>query len=100
MESITITIIIDKKLGNDCQKRCVYCDIHEFECGGEEVMEIEHFRPEKHFASLSSDPHNLVYSCCGCNNLKSDNWPALGCPPEITMTGNGEGYLDPFSRQK
>lgn len=86
-----------QEIRDDCLKRCVYCDIQEAECGGEELMELEHFRPQKYFAALSNDPHNLVYSCSGCNRLKSDHWPNLNGNQDITVTADGEGFLDPFS---
>jgi len=86
-----------QEIRDDCLKRCVYCDIQEAECGGEELMELEHFRPQKYFAALSNDPHNLVYSCSGCNRLKSDYWPNLNVNQDITVTAEGEGFLDPFS---
>jgi len=89
-----------QEIRDDCLKRCVYCDIQEAECGGEELMELEHFRPQKHFALMSNDPHNLVYSCSGCNRLKSDHWPSLNGDVDITITDDGEGFLDPFSSNR
>lgn len=89
-----------QEIREDCQQRCVYCDIQEAECGGDELMELEHFRPQKHYSHLSNDPHNLVYSCSGCNILKSDHWPALGINPEKTITDNGEGFVDPFNSNR
>ena len=59
-------------------------------------MELEHFRPQKYFSKLSNDPKNLVYSCSGCNNLKSDHWPILNGDLEISVTDDGQGFLDPF----
>jgi hypothetical protein len=85
-----------QEIREDCLMRCVYCDVQEAECGGDEIMELEHFRPQKHFARLSNDPNNLVYSCSGCNNLKSDYWPALDGGSDLTITEEGEGFLEPF----
>ena len=89
-----------QEIRDDCLRRCVYCDIQESECGGDELMELEHFRPQKLFAILSNDPRNLVYSCSGCNRLKSDHWPSLIDNLEITVTEDGEGFLDPFSSNR
>lgn len=86
-----------QEIRDDCLRRCVYCDVQEAECGGDEIMELEHFRPQKHFELLTNNPHNLVYSCSGCNKLKSDHWPALGTNPDDSMTNIGEGFVDPFS---
>ena len=86
-----------QEIRDDCLRRCVYCDIQETECGGEELMELEHFRPQKYFADLSNDPHNLVYSCSGCNRLKSDHWPNDNGNIDSYVTKAGEGFLDPFS---
>ncbi|MFH1908914.1 MAG: hypothetical protein ABIL11_16295 [Chloroflexota bacterium] len=86
-----------QEIREDCQKRCVYCDIQESECGGEELMVLEHFRPQKHFANLINNPNNLLYACSGCNRLKSDHWPNLNGHPRITFSSIGEGFLDPFS---
>src|SRR5438093_993552 len=82
-----------QEIREDCQLRCVYCDIHENECGGIESMHVDHFRPRVHFATLANDPNNLVWTCPGCNRLKSDNWPALGT--EESYVGD-EGFIDPF----
>ncbi len=84
-----------QEIREDCLGRCVYCDVHENENGGPETMNLDHFRPKKYeeFVHLFNDPNNLVWSCSGCNRLKSDEWPALGTPG--TFIGN-EGFLDPF----
>jgi len=81
------------EIREDCQNRCVYCDIHENECGGVDSMHLDHFRPQVHFESLANDPNNLVWTCPGCNRLKSDHWPALGT--RETYLGD-EGFIDPF----
>jgi hypothetical protein len=78
----------------DCLNRCVYCDVllteHAYE-----GMHLDHFRPQKHFSSLSSDPRNLVLTCPKCNRLKSCHWP---CEKVITKPShNGKnGFVDPF----
>jgi len=63
-------------------------------------MELEHFRPQKYFSALSNDPYNLVYSCSGCNRLKSDHWPNVNGNREVAVTADGEGFLDPFSADR
>ncbi|KAA8673434.1 HNH endonuclease [Pantoea dispersa] len=78
----------------DCLNRCVYCDVllneHAFE-----GMHLDHFRPQKHFSQLSSNPRNLVLTCPKCNRLKSCHWP---CEKELNKPShNGkDGFVDPF----
>jgi len=62
------------EIAEDCQYRCVYCDISLKEDGGE-GMQLDHFRPQKHFPQLATSPENLVLSCAKCNVLKSEHWP-------------------------
>ncbi|HIF9118488.1 TPA: hypothetical protein ACX6PM_003010 [Photobacterium damselae] len=84
----------------DCQNRCVYCDVHVDECGGEKFS-LDHFRPknvfgEKFAGILKIHPFNLHLSCQKCNVLKSDDWK--GC--EETQDGetylSNKGYIDRF----
>lgn len=75
----------------DCKNRCVYCDVHVDECGGEKFS-LDHFRPKNVFGEkfdgiLKLHPFNLHLSCQKCNVLKSDDWK--GCED----TQNGETYL-------
>jgi hypothetical protein len=77
----------------DCQGRCVYCDAHENELGGQENMTIDHFRPINHFSHLEHNPFNLVWSCSRCNGYKQNYWPALGTLHTIV---HGRGFIDPF----
>ena len=83
------------EIREDSLFRCVYCDIHELENGGDEHMHLDHFRPRsiEKFSSLVSDPNNLVWACAGCNNLKSDCWPITDS--DSCFAGK-EGFLDPF----
>src|SRR6266478_6822060 len=69
-------------IAEDCQGRCVYCDVHEDEIGGRECMELDHFRPYSitEFNHLEHNPLNLHHSCRRCNLLKSNHWPATGTP--------------------
>jgi hypothetical protein len=38
-----------KEIQRDCLNRCVYCDGIEDEIGGEDVMQLDHFRPQQKF---------------------------------------------------
>jgi hypothetical protein len=80
------------EISEDCQYRCVYCDVMLKEIGGE-GMHVDHFRPQKYFPELATIPGNLVLACQKCNLRKSNWWP------EKTGTeSNGKcGFVDPFS---
>jgi hypothetical protein len=84
------------EIREDCLRRCVFCDIHEKEAGGEESMTLDHFRPKSlpEYRHLENDPRNLLYACAPCNNLKGNDWPAYGS--DDTISGRS-GYIDPFS---
>jgi uncharacterized protein (TIGR02646 family) len=88
-----------EEIRQDCVGRCAYCDAHENEIGGQEAMELDHFRPRScaEHLHLVNDPNNLVWSCRHCNHLKSDHWPALGTSSCVL---NGEGFLDPLSEDR
>lgn len=77
----------------DCLGRCVYCDAHENELGGEECMTLDHFKPQNHFRSLQNDPTNLVWACIKCNGFKQNYWPAIGTS---NIVSRGMGFIDPF----
>lgn len=88
-----------EEIASDCQRRCVYCDVHEDEVGGTEAMQLDHFRPYSlsGFAHLENDPNNLHYGCGRCNRWKSDKWPALG----TSGTHDGtDGFIDPFAEDR
>lgn len=76
------------EISEDCQHRCVYCDILLKENGGE-GMHLDHFRPQKHFPNLSNSPLNLLLACAKCNQLKSDFWPDESL--------SKSHFIDPFS---
>ena len=84
------------EIQEDCQFRCVYCDAHEKEIGGESMFHLDHFRPQKLFPHLTHDPKNLVWACCRCNLLKRAHWPASGLADDETINGE-QGFLDPFN---
>lgn len=87
--------IYKDEISEDCKHRCVYCDAKLEEIGGE-GMHLDHFKPQKYFPELSSDPNNLVLACAKCNQLKSDWWP------EIAERSNKglHGFIDPFEKDK
>ena len=80
------------EITEDCQSRCVYCDITVQEHGGE-GMQLDHFKPRELFNHLENDPNNLVLACPGCNRLKSSHWPQ-----EESIGLNG--FLDPFAKNR
>lgn len=82
-----------QEIREDCQGRCIFCDTHENEVGGEEYMTLDHFRPKDKYADLKDQPTNLAWACSVCNNLKDNTWPAYGTPN--TVIGN-KGFIDPF----
>lgn len=85
-----------REVCEDCQHRCVYCDLHANSLGGYSAMELDHFRPKakSFFPHLKEDPLNLLLSCRSCNGKKRDDWPA-GTKTDDTHV-NGAGYVDPF----
>jgi hypothetical protein len=70
----------------DCQNRCVYCDIKIEEHGGE-GFHLDHFKPQSDNSELINNPNNLVASCPKCNYFKSNHWPENY--PEVS-------FLNPF----
>ncbi len=86
-----------QEIREDCLGRCVYCDAHENEIGGREVMTLDHFRPREHYKWLVNAPNNLVWCCTKCNELKGSKWPALGTSD--TVSGN-DGFIDPFAEDR
>ncbi|WP_127350770.1 hypothetical protein [Dickeya fangzhongdai] len=93
----------DKNYNNiskDCQYRCVYCDAHIDECGGERFS-LDHFRPTDIFSNkfdgiLKFHPFNLHLSCQKCNVLKTNDWK--GCLDTIDGATyiSSLGYIDRF----
>lgn len=88
-------------VSKDCLFRCVYCDAHVNECGGERFS-LDHFRPTNIFSNkfngvLNFHPFNLYLSCQKCNVLKTNDWK--GCVDTIdgVAHASGLGYIDRFS---
>lgn len=78
----------------DCQHRCVYCDIHENVLGGYDSMQLDHFYPKSRFPERIHDPLNLVWVCNRCNLLKGADWHEID---RVTIHTTKVGYLDPFA---
>ncbi len=86
------------EIEEDCQNRCVYCDVS-LEEHGYEGMAIDHFRPEVHFPQLSNNPGNLVLSCPKCNRSKWHHWPCEKNDNVPSHNGN-VGFIDPFTEDR
>jgi len=86
------------KIAEDCQHRCVYCDITVYESGGDE-MQLDHFRPQEHFEHLERHPHNLYLSCPKCNVLKTSDWPCCKNTDNTSSFIGQIGYLDRFKHK-
>jgi hypothetical protein len=59
----------------DFGHRCAYCERTEAYLRGEEMFEIDHFKPRR-FTELVANYENLYYSCQKCNRYKSNTWPS------------------------
>jgi hypothetical protein len=73
----------------DFRTRCAYCERPEAYLGGEELFEVEHFRPRKKFPELDCTYTNLYYACRGCNSHKSETWPS------VEQVSRGMQFADP-----
>lgn len=85
-----------QEIREDCWGRCIYCDLHENELGGVQHMEIDHFRPQSSFTCDKNDVHNpinLMWSCRGCNNTKSNTWNS-------DEYGDPNIFIDPFENNR
>ncbi|HIF9433908.1 TPA: hypothetical protein ACX6R6_002034 [Photobacterium damselae] len=87
-------------VAKDCQYRCVYCDVHVDECGGEKFS-LDHFRPQNIFGGkfggiLKIHPFNLHLSCQKCNVLKSDDWKGCKNTQDGATYISKKGYIDRF----
>lgn len=87
-------------IAKDCQYRCVYCDAHINECGGE-PFSLDHFRPSDVFSDkfngiLSIHPFNLHLSCQKCNVLKTNDWKGCRSTIDGVTYISKLGYLDRF----
>lgn len=87
-------------VAKDCQYRCVYCDAHIDECGGE-PFSLDHFRPIEVFGNkfdgvLKVHPFNLHFSCQKCNVLKTNDWKGCRVTKDGVTYVSGQGYIDRF----
>ncbi|MFT6872809.1 MAG: hypothetical protein ACJAVN_001821 [Roseivirga sp.] len=87
-------------VSKDCQYRCVYCDVHIDECGGE-PFSLDHFRPMSVFGGkfngiLKIHPFNLYLSCQKCNVLKTNDWKGCLDTEDGQTFIDGKGYVDRF----
>jgi len=87
------------EIAEDSQDRCVYCDARGSELGGREMMQLDHFRPQKTFPDLINNPFNLVLSCSRCNLLKRHDWTVPQNNDVLTYV-DGVGYIDPFETDR
>jgi len=86
-----------KEILVDCQYRCVYCDITKSEIGGDDFLQLDHFRPQSLFPELGNNPTNLVAACPVCNRNKSNHWP-VGKDVKESYSGQ-VGFIDPFEEE-
>ena len=73
----------------DFRQLCAYCERSEFVLGGEELFEIDHFRPTNRFPELTAHYANLYYACGKCNRHKGSTWPSE------SQLGKGLRFADP-----
>ena len=81
-----------KRLAEDFNHRCAYCDDLDRFNGGFRSYHVEHFAPKDKFPELKFEYTNLLYSCPYCNGSKSNKWPSDD--PKINVV-NDIGFLDP-----
>lgn len=92
-----------KNVSKDCQNRCVYCDAHVDECGGERFS-LDHFRPIDIFGNkfdgiLKIHPFNLHLSCQKCNVLKTNDWKGCRDTHDGPTFLQRKGYIDRFKHE-
>ena len=91
-------------LRNDFRFECAYCGLRESDnVNGEDSFEKDHFIPQGSNGNPDLDDYsNMVYACCRCNRIKTDQNLRLlldpckddiygGISPHILKTGN-EGH--------
>lgn len=81
-----------KRLINDFEHRCAYCDDLDKYGGGSKVYHVEHFAPKEKFPELKFQYDNLLYACPFCNISKSNKWPSDSST--VAVVGN-KGFIDP-----
>ena len=69
--------------------RCAYCLTPDEQLGGEDLMTVDHFKPERRFPKLRLSWPNLYYACHACNShYKKDH-------PTAEEEANGKRFVDP-----
>jgi len=81
-----------KRLVEDFDHRCAYCDDHDRYTGGYNSYHVEHFAPKEKFPELEYDYNNLLYSCPYCNISKSNKWISNDAS---VCVENDKGFVDP-----
>lgn len=81
-----------KRLIDDFDHRCAYCDDLDKYSGGSKMYHVEHFAPKEKFSELEFQYDNLLYSCPYCNISKSNKWPSKSS--SVNVVGN-KGFVDP-----
>ncbi|MEK4487653.1 HNH endonuclease [Psychrobacillus sp. FSL H8-0484] len=81
-----------KKLAEDFDNKCAYCDDLDIYSGGYNVYHVEHFAPKDKFKELEFTYENLLYSCPYCNISKSNKW--VGSTFKENVVGE-QGFVDP-----
>jgi len=81
-----------KRLVDDFEHKCAYCDDHDKYSGGYNAYHVEHFAPKEKFKSLEFTYDNLLYCCPYCNISKSNKW--VSSKVEENVVGD-KGFIDP-----
>ena len=81
-----------KRLAEDFEHRCAYCDDYDKYGGGYNSYHVEHFAPKEKFKQLQFTYDNLLYSCPYCNISKSNKW--VGNTATENIVGD-KGFIDP-----
>jgi hypothetical protein len=62
-------------LQREFERKCVYCRMPD-SMKGYESFSVDHYRPKRPFALLSTSYSNLFYCCKPCNDRKGRYWPS------------------------
>jgi uncharacterized protein (TIGR02646 family) len=81
-----------RRLAEDFDNKCAYCDDVDIYSGGYNVYHVEHFAPKEKFKDLEFTYDNLLYSCPFCNISKSNKW--VGRTSNENVIGD-KGFVDP-----
>lgn len=81
-----------KRLIDDFEHRCAYCDDLDRYSGGSKMYHVEHFAPKEKFPELEFVYDNLLYACPYCNISKSNKWPSNSSSVNVAQN---KGFIDP-----